>query len=68
MINKNIKNPLWNNELDIEKRLDFLLDNLTLDEKICCLSNANPEIERRGIRAFNVGGEGAHGVQARHDQ
>lgn len=68
MADKKIKNPLWNSELDIKKRLDFLVENLTLDEKIKCMSNANPEIERLGIRAFNVGGEGAHGVQARHDQ
>ena len=55
-------------ELDIEKRLDFLINSLTLDEKISCMSNANPDIDRLGIRAFNIGGEGAHGVQARHDQ
>ncbi len=68
MPDKKIKNPLWDNELNIEKRLDFLIDSLTLDEKISCMSNANPDIERLGIRAFNIGGEGAHGVQARHDQ
>ena len=33
MTDKRIKNPLWNSELDIEKRLDFLIENLTLDEK-----------------------------------
>lgn len=68
MSNKKIKNPLWDNELNIEKRLDFLINSLTLDEKISCMSNANPDIDRLGIRAFNIGGEGAHGVQARHDQ
>ena len=64
MSNKKIKNPLWDNELNIEKRLDFLINSLTLDEKISCMSNANPDIDRLGIRAFNIGGEGAHGVQA----
>ena len=68
MTDKRIKNSLWDSELDIEKRLDFLIENLTLDEKISCMSNANPDIERLGIKAFNIGGEGAHGVQARHDQ
>lgn len=68
MSNKKIKNPLWDNELNIEKRLDFLINSLTLDEKISCMSNANPDIDRLGIRAFNIGGEDAHGVQARHDQ
>ena len=68
MTDKRTINPLWDSELDIEKRLDFLIENLTLDEKISCMSNANPDIERLGIKAFNIGGEGAHGVQARHDQ
>ena len=31
MTDKRIKNSLWNSELDIEKRLDFLIENLTLD-------------------------------------
>ena len=33
MSNKKIKNPLWDNELNIEKRLDFLINSLTLDER-----------------------------------
>lgn len=68
MADKKKNNPLWDSELGIEKRLDFLIESLTLDEKISCLSNANPDIERLGIKAFGVGGEAAHGVQARHDQ
>ena len=34
MSNKKIKNPLWDNELNIEKRLDFLINSLTLEDKL----------------------------------
>ena len=60
--------PLWNSSLPMEERLDYLLDELTLEEKFACLGTGCPKIERLGIEAFAVGGEGAHGVQARHDQ
>lgn len=60
--------PLWNSGLSEEERLQYLLQELTLDEKFACLGTGNPAIERLGIPAFGVGGEGAHGVQARHDQ
>lgn len=66
---KDYKNtPLWNSGLSEEERLQYLLRELTLDEKFACLGTGNPAIERLGIPAFGVGGEGAHGVQARHDQ
>lgn len=60
--------PLWDSGLSEDKRLDYLMDALTLDEKFECLGTGCPEIERLGIPNFGVGGEGAHGVQARHDQ
>ncbi|MCH5267329.1 MAG: glycoside hydrolase family 3 C-terminal domain-containing protein [Lachnospiraceae bacterium] len=60
--------PLWDNALSLEERLDFLLGELTLEEKIACMGTGNPEISRLGVPAFHVGGEAAHGVQARHDQ
>ena len=60
--------PLWDSGLSEEERLQYLLQELTLDEKFACLGTGNPAIERLGIPAFGVGGEGAHGVQARHDQ
>lgn len=62
------KTPLWNNKLPIEERLDFLLKELTLEEKIACLTTSCPEIERLGITATFMGGEAAHGIEARHDQ
>lgn len=61
-------NLLWNNQLPVEERLDFLIKEMTLDEKLHCLTTGCPDIERLGIRASYVGSEAAHGVQARHDQ
>lgn len=60
--------PFWDSALSLHKRLDSLLDEMTLDEKLQCLGTGCPEIKRLGIREFYVGGEGAHGLQARHDQ
>lgn len=60
--------PLWNAGLSLDERLDYLLQELTLEEKFACMGTGNPEIERLGLPAFHVGGEAAHGVQARHDQ
>lgn len=62
------KTPLWNNHLPLEERLDYLIQELTLEEKISCLGTRCPEIERLGIKASFVGGEAAHGIEARHDQ
>lgn len=67
--NKNYKNlPLWDNTLSPEERLDYLLGELTLEEKLQCLGTGCPRIERLGIEPFFVGCEGAHGLQMRHDQ
>lgn len=60
--------PLWDNALSLDERLDYLIGELTLEEKIACMGTGNPDIPRLGIREFHVGGEAAHGVQARHDQ
>lgn len=62
------KTPLWNNKLPLEERLDYLIGQLSLDEKIECLSTECPEVERLQIKASQVGGEAAHGIEARHDQ
>ena len=60
--------PLWNTSLSDEERLDYLLGQLTLEEKFNCLGTGCPAIERLGIPAFSVGGEASHGIQARNDQ
>ena len=60
--------PLWDNWLPIEERLDYLVGELTLEEKIQCLTTNCPQIERLGIKPNYMGGEAAHGIEARHDQ
>ena len=60
--------PLWNNKLPIEDRLAYLVNELTLEEKISCLTTSCPDIERLGIKPTYMGGEAAHGIEARHDQ
>lgn len=62
------KTPLWKESLSLEERLDFLVKELTLEEKISCVCTKAPEIKRLGITSFALGGEAAHGVEARHDQ
>lgn len=62
------KTPLWNNNLPVEERLDYLINELSLEEKITCLATRCPEIKRLGIKATSFGGEAAHGIEARHDQ
>lgn len=60
--------PLWDDSLTAEERIDYLLGEMTWEEKLMSLGTGNPEIPRLGVPRFGVGGEGAHGVQARHDQ
>ena len=66
--NTNRNNPLWDTGKTMEERLDYLVGELTLEEKFSCLGTGNPAIERLGIPSFFVGCEGAHGLQMRHDQ
>ena len=68
MEEKNRQNPFWNVKLPIEERLDWLLANMTLEEKITCMASTMPELPRFGIDMSYVGGEAAHGVEARNDQ
>lgn len=60
--------PFWDASLPIEKRLDWLLSEMTIEEKLSCLASRVPNLERLGIPAMSVGGEAAHGVEARNDQ
>lgn len=60
--------PFWDVSLPIEMRLDWLLKEMTMDEKLSCLASRVPDLERLGIPAMSVGGEAAHGVEARNDQ
>lgn len=59
---------LWDNALSVEERLDAVVSELTLEEKLHCLTTGIPDIDRLGMKVSFVGGEAAHGIQARHDQ
>ncbi len=60
--------PFWDASLPVEKRLDWLMSEMTIEEKLSCLASSVPDLERLGIPGMNVGGEAAHGVEARNDQ
>lgn len=60
--------PFWDSALSIEKRLDWLLAQMTIEEKLGCLASRMEPLERLGIPAMSLGGEAAHGVEARNDQ
>lgn len=61
--------PLWDESLGLDERLDYLIGELTAEEKLHMLGTGSPEIKRLGItERMTLGGEAAHGVEARHDQ
>ena len=64
----NRNTPFWDSSLSLEKRLDWLLKEMTMEEKLACLASGMKPIERLGIPAMSLGGEAAHGVEARNDQ
>ena len=45
---------LWNNALSVEERLDAVVSELTLEEKLHCLTTGIPDIDRLGIKASFV--------------
>ncbi len=65
---KEKKSPFWDESLTTEERLDWLLGAMTLEEKLKCLATRVPDMESTGVKGFGVGGEAAHGVEARNDQ
>ena len=60
--------PLFDVSLSFEERIDWLLQNLTVEEKLGWMGSRIPGCERLGIVPFGLGGEAAHGVQGRNDQ
>lgn len=51
-----------------EERIEWLLKEMTVEEKLAFIACHVPEIERLGIKAWQLGGEAAHGVQGRNDE
>lgn len=62
------KTPLWDSRLSVEERLDYLLEEMTMEEKLEFLGTTTPKLQRLGLEAHHIGGEAAHGIEARHDQ
>lgn len=60
--------PIWEESLPSEERIECLIKELSLDEKLRFLTVHGPQIARLGMSAFSLGGEAAHGVEARRDQ
>lgn len=65
---KEKKSLFWDESRTIEERLDWFLGAMTLEEKLKCLATRVPNLESIGVKGFGVGGEAAHGVEARNDQ
>ena len=59
--------PLYDPYLSVRERAQYLLSQMTLEEKFSCFT-LHIRNERLGIVASTCGGEGAHGVQARAGQ
>ena len=61
--------PFWDVSRRDEERIGWLLQAMTMDEKLSWLSGGGrADLPRLGIPGVGVGGEAAHGVQARNDQ
>ena len=63
-----MNNPLFDRSLSFEERTQWLLSQLTPEEKCGWISSRLPACERLGILPFGLGAEAAHGVQGRNDQ
>jgi hypothetical protein len=54
--------PWWNTSLSFQERIDSLISELTMLEKIALLDYDAPAIPRLGIPSYNYWSEGTHGV------
>ncbi|MBB5801930.1 beta-glucosidase [Saccharothrix ecbatanensis] len=57
-----VRLPFHDSELDVRKRVDDLLDRLTLDERLAMLHQHAPAVPRLGVGPFRTGSEALHGV------
>ncbi len=66
---KNSKeNILMDRSVSTDEKLEWLVNALTLEEKKNLISSASEGVERLDIPLCKLGGEAAHGVEARNDQ
>ncbi|MGN0670682.1 MAG: glycoside hydrolase family 3 N-terminal domain-containing protein, partial [Oscillospiraceae bacterium] len=54
--------------LSVDERVNALLEELTLDEKLLLITTYQNEIPRLGIKAFPIGSEAARGLLVRRDE
>ena len=59
--------PLYDTNLSDRERAEYLISQMTLEEKCDCFSLWLRN-DRLGLSVSTCGGEGAHGVQARAGQ
>ncbi|MCR4792737.1 MAG: glycoside hydrolase family 3 C-terminal domain-containing protein [Lachnospiraceae bacterium] len=59
-------NPLWDENVSTGEKLQWLIKELTIDEKLHMLGSGSKGVERLGIPDLQLGGEAAHGVVARN--
>lgn len=57
----------WNYQLPVEERIDNLMSQLTLEEKVSMMMNRSLAITRLGIPAYNWWGEACHGLMGVSD-
>ena len=60
--------PFWDCSLSVDKRIDWLLTQMTIEEKLDSMPSSSLDLPRLGIPRLGVGGEAAHGVEGRNDQ
>ena len=60
--------PFRDPSLPVDTRIDWLLSELTMSEKLAMISSGSADAPRLGFRRMAAGGEAAHGVEARNDQ
>ncbi len=63
-----VSNPFHDVSLPRNERIDWLLSNMTPEEKIIMYSHPEQGAGRLGVEGFVLGGEASHGVEARNDQ
>ena len=54
--------PYQDTCLDVNSRIDDLLNRLTIDEKLSLMEHSNPGIERLGLKPYSWWNEALHGV------
>lgn len=63
-----ISNPFHDSSKPREERIDWLLSHMTTEEKVIMYSHPEQGAGRFGVEGFVIGGEAAHGIEARNDQ